>query len=196
MTKKKSIVIILAVVMVAVLVVLGVRFFILDAKNVEIPEQFEGINWDVKMNDARYLLELEGYIFKGTNLTVFDIENFGGYEGANGLGILYDDEYGNLERINIEFNYGTMDEKSFNKFAEKCIEELDEKFDRKVSAETYVKIHNQEMSNVAYDEDFTQIMYFGEVSAITIKYHKDGALTISYIPIDSEYSEEMKSYAE
>lgn len=202
MLKKKSTKIALAIarVLVVVLAVLGVKFFILDAKKVEIPETFEGLTWDLKIEQAVRVLQREGYTFMESRATAFEIKDFGGYEGANGKGAIPNSQDGMLTDIILYFRADEMEGVNFDKFAEACIEELNSKFSKKVSPEKYVEMQklNQAMNPglLDYDENMIQAMYFGDVSAIYIMYYKGQKLTIGYQSVDSEYSQEMMALVE
>ena len=195
MIGKKPISIILAVVGViaVILVAIGVKVFIIDAKTLEINEFFEDISWDKKADEAKNLLELEGYNFKENSNRIFEVENFGGYEGANGEGKLVGGINGVLKEISLEFQIDEMGENEFDEFVENCIETLDETFDEKVPPDIFDKLFRPK------DESLTEMMYYGMLTCFHIKYYEDSSLTIIYNPIDDSYCQRMldlKNYFE
>lgn len=159
----------------------------------EINEFFEDISWDKKADEAKELLELEGYTFKESSDKAFEVENFGGYEGANGEGKLVGGKNGTLTEISLVFQADEMGENEFDKFLEKCIDTLDETFDEKVSSDIFEKLFRPK------DEDLTEMMYYGVMTCIHISYYEDSSLTIAYNPIGDSYCQRMldlKNYYE
>ena len=203
MLKKKALIIPLAIVgvLVVVMAVLGVKFFILDANKVEISETFEDIPWGTTADQAKRVLQGEGYNVLDRRMVVFEIEEYGGYEGIKGLGT-FPGAQGDKELVDIllMFREEDMGEKELEKFAKAVKKELDSMFDKKVSAKQMEKIMKEGSAQLHPGEELknyndVEVVYYGDVSCIQYRYVEGVELYIDYMPLDSEYAQEMIKYA-
>lgn len=203
MFKKKSTIIALAIagVLVAALAVLGVKFFILDANKVEITENFEGIPWGTTADQAKRLLQGDGYNVLDKKMIVFEIEEYGGYEGVEGLGTLPGARGDQpITSILLMFRAEDMGEKELDKFAEAVKKELDSMFDKKVSAKQMEEIMKEGYADLHPGKELEyndiESVYYGDVSCIQYRYVKGIELYIDYMPLDDTHAKEMLKYAE
>ena len=114
MLKKKVLVTtaIVATVLVAIVIAaFAVKFFILGSDEVEISEYFEGITWDMSQKQVSDVLIEKGYNVdeKRNKWLIFGVENFGGFDGANGNGSIRFDEEDKIREIIIYFEDDYMD---------------------------------------------------------------------------------------
>ena len=203
MLKKKSTIIALAIagVLVVVLAVLGVKFFILDASKIEITENFEGIPWGTTAEQAKRLLQGDGYNVLDRKTLIFEIEEYGGYEGIKGLGAMpgvQGDQA--IQSILLMFKDEDMGEKELDKFAKAVKKELDSMFDKKVSAKQMEQIMREEYAALHPDKELEyyeiESIYYGDVSCIQYRYVEGVQLYIEYMPLDDTYAKAMMKYAE
>ena len=202
MLKKKSTKIALAIVgvLVVALAVLGVKFFVLDATKVNITENFEGIPWGTTADQAKRLLQGDGYNVLERKMHVFEIEEYGGYEGIKGLGTMpgvKGDEP--IQSILLMFRAKDMGKKELDKFAKAVKKELDSMFDKKVSAKQMEKIMKEGYAQLHPGEELeyndVEVVYYGDVSCIQYRYVEGVELYIDYMPLDDSYALEMVKYA-
>ena len=189
--KTKIIAIVVTSVFAVLVSALAVWFFVFRVGKVSIDEYYEGITWDLTATQARNILLNDGYkIQKEGTVPVFDVESFGGYEGANGrIGLIAnkDDKLGN---ILISFSDESMDVKKLNKFFKACTKELESQFDKKLDM---VEFLGTEYSN--RDEECSDVIYMGENSCIELIYYEDRKIMIVYTPADDEYCQELLRFA-
>ena len=183
----KKIVIVTTVLVAIVIAAFAVKFFILDSDEVEISEYFEGITWDMSQKQVSDVLIEKGYNVEKHNIwLIIGFENFGGYDGANGNGIIMFDEEDRPRQILIFFQDDYMDIEKMGDFAETTIKTLEN---------TYEK--TMDFSEVLYKGDETDSTeyknwyYVGENSTIGIAYREGINLIISYQPSDSDYIKDL-----
>ena len=153
------------------------------------------ITWDMSKRKVKELLYEKGYIPEPhfSDMLIYEIEDFGGFEGANARMVIdYDNE--NEMMIILSFNNEKMSEDEVNEFAEACMYKLDSICDKKLDLTELT-----EYGGIVYKkegQEFKNILYFLGESAITIVYYEDERVVISYRPNDSEYYQKMLQFAE
>lgn len=170
MLKKKSTKIALAIagVLVVVLAVLGVKFFILDAIKLEVSDSFEGITWDLNVEQARRVLEREGYEFvnskKPRQVQIAYIEEFAGYDISAKVSLASFSE-GCIESIYVVFNMSENDlsEKEFDRFKEALVD-----------------AYEKEIGKPTLKDDV--YVYSGKNSTVKIVYFENSEIMVIYTP--------------
>ena len=169
MEKKKSTKIVLAIagVLVVVLAALAVKFFILDAIKLEVTDSFEGITWDLNIEQAKRVLEREGYKFETshnpTKVQLFFIEEFAGYDDISGTGSLVSFEEGCIENIYIDIKISENDlsEKEFDKFATAVMDAYESEIGKPVEHEgVYIYSGANSTVEIAYFENSEIMIIF------------------------------------
>lgn len=172
---------------------LAIKKYCFPPQDVEITEYFMDITWDMSKRKVKELLYEKGYIPEEDVLLMsINIEDFGGFEGANArVFIDYNDE--NEKMIILSFNNEKMSEDEVNEFAEACMYKLDSICDKKLELTElteYSGAFNKE------GQDFKHMLYYLGESGISIMYYEDEKVMISYGPKDSEYHQMMLPFAE
>ena len=183
----KKIVIVTTVLVAIVIAAFTVKFFILDSDEVEISEYFEGITWDMSQKQVSDVLIEKGYNVdeKRNKWLIVGVENFGGFDGANGIGSIRFDEEDKIREIIIYFEDDYMDIDKIGNFAEETIKTLDNTYEKKIDLS---EMNKGDASDTSENKLY---FYVGENSAIGITYFDGVEFIISYEPSDSDYIKEL-----
>lgn len=189
MLKKKVLVttaIVTTVLVAIVIAAFAVKFFILDSDEVENSEYFEGITWDMSQKQVSDVLIEKGYnVEKRNTWLIVGVENFGGYDGANGNGIIIFDEEDRPKEILVYFKDDYMDIGKMGDFAETTIKTLENIYEKTMD-------FSEEYKGDATDSaEYIRRYYVGENSTIGIAYREGVELIISYEPSDSDYIKDL-----
>ena len=177
---------------------LAIKKYCFPPQDVEITEYFMDITWDMSKRKVKELLYEKGYIPEPhpLDMLIYEIEDFGGFEGANARMVInYDNE--NEKMIILSFNNEKMSEDEVNEFAEACMYKLDSICDKKLELTELLEyggtVYNKEGKE---GQEYKNMLYFLGESAITIIYYEDEKIMITYGPKDSEYHQMMLQFAE
>ena len=143
-------------------------------------------------------------IIRDEGLVVFEIDDFGGLEGADGIGsILCGGGDWIATGVMCIFKTGTegdgeIDEKTLDKLAKAVEKGLDKAFDKKVDKEEMRQILLEESPN---EEDKIDSLvdgdinctWLGEKTYIEVLYYKGKSLTINYSDISDEHGQYLLS---
>lgn len=183
----KKIVIVTTVLVAIVIAAFAVKFFILDSDEVEISEYFEGITWDMSQKQVSDVLIEKGYNVdeKRNKWLIVGVENFGGFDGANGIGSIRFDEEDKIREIIIYFEDDYMDIDKIGNFAEETIKTLDNTYEKKID------LSEMNKGDASDSSENKLYFYVGENSAIGITYFDGVEFIISYEPSDSDYIKDL-----